>query len=113
MTSRVPKPEPIVVETVCSLCDQPWEDHGETPTTADCIRLLKQQLALRPAPTIAWHDYPWTNRIAELPQQQQTWIYPSTYTSGNLSASSFTDNVFQFRKPDDGDDGSAPVPAVT
>ena len=41
MTKPAPKPEPVVVSTVCSLCDQPWEAHGATPTTLDCIRLLK------------------------------------------------------------------------
>ena len=37
-------PEPVVTETVCSLCGFDWEDHGENPTTDDCIRLLRDRV---------------------------------------------------------------------
>jgi hypothetical protein len=39
--SSEPMPEPVIVKTICSLCDEPWELHGDKPTTLDCIRLLK------------------------------------------------------------------------
>lgn len=46
------KPHPIAVTTVCSECGLGWELHGEKPTTADCIRLLKIELAKRPTTTM-------------------------------------------------------------
>lgn len=54
------KPTPKVVSTICTVCDEPWEDHGDRPTVADCIRLLKRHraaLVIRPTPTI-WPHYP-------------------------------------------------------
>lgn len=42
------KPEPKVIRVVCSLCDLEWNAHGEDPTTENCIRLLKAELAHRP-----------------------------------------------------------------
>ena len=47
------KPKPVVVETRCSECDLPWEDHGDNPTLLDCIRLLKEQ------PKTVTYTYPW------------------------------------------------------
>lgn len=41
-------PEPVVVQTICSMCGLAWERHGEDPTPEDCIRLLKAELATRP-----------------------------------------------------------------
>lgn len=58
MPPRNPKPAPVVVETRCSLCDLPWEDHSDDPTTADCIRLLKAQLAVRPTVVYVDRWYP-------------------------------------------------------
>ena len=53
------KPQPIVVTTVCSLCGERWEAHGDDPTTLDCIRLLKAELARRPRNvTINYPTYP-------------------------------------------------------
>lgn len=55
------KPKPVAVTTVCSVCGLGWELHGEDPTTDDCIRLLKAELASRPAiinyPTIYPRPY--------------------------------------------------------
>jgi hypothetical protein len=63
-----PKPEPVIITIVCSLCGQPWEAHGDQdngewkkPTAEDCIRLLKAELAKRPAYTIT---YPYTWQVA-------------------------------------------------
>lgn len=62
----MPKPEPVVVSTVCSECGMKWEDHGPKPTLADCVRLLKA----RPLP------------------QMVSW--PSNVTPIGASASSYT-----------------------
>lgn len=64
------KPQPVVVTTICSMCDQPWEAHGDKPTTEDCIRLLKQQLAMRPV--VKWVQ----------PYQYPSWPY--TTWNGNF-----------------------------
>lgn len=42
------RPAPVVVTTVCSMCGLDWQRHGSDPTTEDCIRLLKMELAHRP-----------------------------------------------------------------
>lgn len=54
-------PQPVPVTTVCSMCGLGWELHGKTPTTEDCIRLLKIELAKRPhytPPVIIPQPYP-------------------------------------------------------
>jgi hypothetical protein len=48
---KTPNPQPVVVSTICSMCGLDWQLHGEKPTTEDCIRLLKAELANRP-PTV-------------------------------------------------------------
>lgn len=48
-----PKPQPVTVDVRCSLCDLEWAKHGDEPTTADCIRLLRAELRVRPT-TIPW-----------------------------------------------------------
>jgi hypothetical protein len=45
---KATKPEPVAVSTVCSLCGLDWKGHGRNPTTVDCIRLLKKELANQP-----------------------------------------------------------------
>jgi hypothetical protein len=44
-TRKRNKPEPVAVETICSVCGLDWDAHGADPTTDDCIRLLKEELA--------------------------------------------------------------------
>lgn len=43
--SDEPRPEPVIVAMVCSICNLPWDEHCEDPsdqpTLMDCIRLLK------------------------------------------------------------------------
>jgi hypothetical protein len=56
-------PQPVVVTTICSECGLAWESHGDKPTTSDCIRLLKIELAKRPVqpyiyPTPIYPQYP-------------------------------------------------------
>lgn len=49
---KQPKPEPVVVSTVCSLCGLDWNDHGDKPTAATCVDLLRAELAKRPQ--VSW-----------------------------------------------------------
>lgn len=65
------KPEPIAVTTICSVCGLLWLDHGEDPTTDDCIRLLKAELAKKPItipspypvrPSRPWYWEEWNRR---------------------------------------------------
>lgn len=108
MSQPIPKPAPVVVTTVCSLCDEPWEAHGDDPTTADCIRLLKARIVTQPVtPVVIYRDrWPW------YPNQYPTITYPSytpqwTYTAGT-TVSGTTNNVIEFRSPRD-DDGPTSV----
>lgn len=48
------KPKPVVVTTICSECGLDWDDHGDNPTTSDCVRLLKIELARRPKPVFTY-----------------------------------------------------------
>ena len=58
-----PTPQPVVVTTVCSLCGEGWELHGDNPTTLDCIRLLKARIPTvtitRPYVVPAYPYTPW------------------------------------------------------
>ena len=68
------KPKPVVVTTICSLCGLDWERHGESPTTEDCIRLLKAELASRPGPTIVLRErYPYTPYVPPVILPQPWW----------------------------------------
>lgn len=59
-----PKPEPVPVNTVCSLCGEAWSLHVETggevlPT--ECIRLLKAKVS----PFRIWSQQPqWTPAVS-------------------------------------------------
>lgn len=49
-------PKPVVVKTICSMCGLDWDDHGDSPTTEDCIRLLKVEAAKqRSCGCYHWH----------------------------------------------------------
>lgn len=76
-------PKPVVVKTICSMCDLDWEDHGDNPTTEDCIRLLKAEVAKKSSGCTHYH-YPWYW------QYQQ--IYPSVITSGTTWQSNYNTN---------------------
>lgn len=54
------KPQPVIVNTICSLCGEPWEQHGDKPTTLDCIRLLKAKVPVAP---IVIQPYPLPNTV--------------------------------------------------
>lgn len=61
-------PKPVVVTTICSECGLAWEAHDDKPTTSDCIRLLKIELAKRPSGiTIQPYVYPYV---------VQPYVYP-------------------------------------
>lgn len=65
--SRAPKPEPIPVNVVCSLCGEAWASHQATDgevTTLECIRLLKAARnrvgpVVIPRPYPVYPSYPW------------------------------------------------------
>ena len=42
---KTQKPHPVAINTICSMCDLNWDDHGDDATTEDCIRLLKAEVA--------------------------------------------------------------------
>lgn len=54
------KPEPVSVETQCSVCGLDWKLHGKTPTLEDCIRVLKAELSKRALyPTVVPNPFPY------------------------------------------------------
>lgn len=81
-----PKPEPVVVNTVCSLCGEPWGQHREEDgevSTLECIRLLKAKLVFRPWWTPGYSDK--TICITNTPMQwtHPRYIAPATAPSPN------------------------------
>lgn len=65
------KPEPIPKQIVCSACGLDWEKHPKRKTgvvEADCIKLLRAELARRPV-------YNWNGQIGgstiSIPSMQQ------------------------------------------
>ena len=64
---RPKKPSPVPVETVCSVCGFAWTLHGSDPTTDDCIRLLKVELAKKPVPVPYIQPYPYWVPYRERP----------------------------------------------
>lgn len=112
-------PQPVIVTTICSLCDEPWEAHGDAPTTQDCIRLLKAKLALPRPNVIGWPTVPvysgyrcsicggWVSPNSSHMCNNGWW---STYTvncsgaatvAGNFAS---TTGTVTLRRPDDGGD---------
>jgi hypothetical protein len=75
------KPNPVVITTICSDCGLDWDDHGENPTSAVCIRLLKEALARKP--TTVTTIYPWVQPWPQVPYVQPGRIYPSTTFGGS------------------------------
>lgn len=120
--NMAPKPEPVVVSTICSLCDQPWESHGDKPTTLDCIRLLKLK-AINPFPTIIYRDrvVPSPYPVYPQPYVRPYWQIPPVWstcetisgggTSGGLTTtlqnSTSTAIEVSYRTPEDGDEGTS------
>lgn len=56
-------PKPVPREIVCSECGLPWDRHvlatgAKTMSLAECVRLLKAELASRPAWTYTSNTYP-------------------------------------------------------
>jgi hypothetical protein len=57
------QPQPVGASTVCSECGLAWNLHGATPTLADCVALLRAELARRvftAYPTTYVYPYPYT-----------------------------------------------------
>jgi hypothetical protein len=75
------KPEPVPVTTICSVCGLSWHDHGKDPTTDDCIRLLKAELAKKlqtvpvpyPYPVRPWYWEEWYRKPHREPYEITYW----------------------------------------
>src|SRR5512146_1474932 len=98
-------PEPVAVTTICSVCGLPWLDHGKTPTTEDCIRLLKAELAKRPIQVPIPQPYPFPVRPAR-PWYWEEWYgrYPKrpfeiTYSTSASKETALGGNSFTERTP--------------
>ena len=65
-TKRPKKPSPVPVQTVCAVCGLDWKAHGDDPTTDDCIRLLKAEVAKGPV-TVPYYPYPYVIRETPAP----------------------------------------------
>ena len=86
MEDMVPttQPKPVIVSQVCSMCGLDWERHGEKPTTEDCIRLLKAELASRPVTITIPSVYPYPVVPGAAP-------YPWWYTIWNGNSNTLND----------------------
>ena len=95
VAKRVPTPKPVVVEEVCSLCNEDWDLHPKDATAADCIEILKAKKAKHDCcHHIHWtYTYPWydsnTTTITVNPQVQVTPTAPVWY-SPNIAGTSNT-----------------------
>jgi hypothetical protein len=91
------KPEPVPVSTICSVCGLSWHDHGKDPTTDDCIRLLKAELAKRliqvpysyPVPSRSYHPWHWEEWYMR-PRRGEP--YEITYGGGGLAEKTYSIN---------------------
>ncbi len=78
-TKRASKPKPVPVTTVCDLCGLAWALHGNEPTTDDCIRLLKVEVAKKGQPVYPYVYYPRKRPFQEVPWRQP-FIWEATKT---------------------------------
>jgi hypothetical protein len=46
--AKHPKPEPVVVSEVCSICGEDWAKHPEKATVLDCVEILKRKASRTP-----------------------------------------------------------------
>lgn len=79
---KAPKPEPVSLNIVCSICDEPWHLHKEINgevSTLECVRLLK---AKRYTPTITVLPRPYV--------QPYVPYYPTYPVYGTITVSSST-----------------------
>lgn len=74
------EPKPVAITTICSVCGLSWSNHGETPTTDDCIRLLKAELAKRPI-TIP-NPYPVPTPYPVPSPYKRPWYWEEWYDKG-------------------------------
>lgn len=86
-----PKPEPVSLNIVCSICDEPWHLHvavnGEV-STLECVRLLK---AKRWTPTITIQPRPYVQPFWPYqPPFYSTWYSTTTSSLGNQCQSAQT-----------------------
>lgn len=81
--SDEPRPEPVIVAMVCSICNLPWEEHCEDPsdqpTLMDCIRLLKAR------PVVGGKTVPMTTSGTHILDLTSPTIYRSSATGGKIT----------------------------
>lgn len=88
---RTPKPAPVVVTTICSICGENWSMHQEVDgevSTLECVRLLKAKLAARPYFTYpSYYSTPWQWSTTH------TILCGDTSYVGNLSTTQYVQNT--------------------
>lgn len=108
---EVPTPEAIVTATICSLCGLDWSRHPDKATAADCVGLLKADLATArvfmqptfinlpppPAPTAPYIPY------------QTPYVAPTTWCQTTTAGKTVNPNGGLTVVRDDPDDGCAPI----
>lgn len=97
---RSPKPAPVVVTTVCSICGEDWLQHQEVDgevSTLECVRLLKAKLAAQPT-VIFQRTYPTVITTPYAPAPIITTPWTPTWTCGgslvdNGSSATYVQNT--------------------
>jgi hypothetical protein len=85
-------PTPVTVYQECDLCGMDWAEHGENPTTDDCIALLKMALVLKSPvclrphyPVPVYTPSPWWQSMINTPW----YVSSQSWGNGNSSGLSF------------------------
>lgn len=93
------KPTPKHIVTVCSICELPWQNHGEDPTLETCVRLLAAELKKRSTPGWVTPTGYWCYRCS-------SYVYPGhicyrpwtiTYTTNTGQSSQLVNAVSQLK----------------
>lgn len=72
MRDKIPTPEPVPKDLICSICDQPWSLHPDDATVLDCVKLLKAKIpiTLPTYPYVQWsytddrtYTSPWIHQV--------------------------------------------------
>lgn len=96
VAKRVPTPKPVVVEEVCSLCNEDWDLHPENATAADCIEILRAKKVKHDCcHHIHWtYTYPYTSTWTINPPVQVTPTAPHWY-SPNIAGTADSTTTLQ------------------
>jgi hypothetical protein len=102
MSKKATKPEPVSVTTVCSECGLNWDLHGDDPTTDDCIRILKAELAnarFKEAKVIPMPYPVYPPRAPWAEPYRLPYRHPSTFTWGEPNETTKNLPAFEFKTP--------------